>query len=136
MSIKQNQHNEHYHITQEEDIQNIELIEDEEDELCSKLSETVVDEANQIIAVLETITSELKDISPALIQEAVNQFLTPEDKQEMVDLYLKCFDELPNNNEIKLYVLHLMNDLCIPITRLPKDDIEEKDEGDGNTYLE
>lgn len=137
MSIKQNQHSEHYHITQEEDVKIVELIDDVEDDLCDKLSETVVDDANQIIVALETITSELRDIEPALIQEAVDQFLTPNDKQEMIDLYLKCFDNLPNDNEIKIYVLHLMNDLCIPITRLPKEDmVEEKDDGDGNTYIE
>ena len=120
MSIKQNQHNEHYHITQEEDIQNIELVDDDIDEISCQLEQSVVDEANEIIATLETITAELRDVNPSLIQEAVSQFLTPEDKKEMVDLYMKCFDELPNDNEIKLYVLHLLNTLCIPITRMPE----------------
>lgn len=124
MSIKQQDHSEHYHITQEEDIQNIELVDDSEDELCSKLDEAVVDDANNIIATLETITSELRDVNPALIQEVVNQFLTPQDKQEMIDLYMKTFDDLPNDNELKLYVLQLMNELCIPITRMPETIIE------------
>ena len=42
----------------------------------------------------------------------------------MIDLYLKCFDDLPNDNEIKLYVLHMFHTLCIEITRLPEDDME------------
>lgn len=120
MSIKQNQHRESYHITQEEDIQNIELVDDDIEEICCELEQSVVDDANNIIEMLETITAELRDVNPSLIQEAVNQFLTPNDKQEMVDLYMKCFDELPNDNEIKLYVLQMFNQLCIGITRMPE----------------
>lgn len=135
MSIKQNEHREAYHITDGDDYTNVELVDDDVDEITCKLEQSVVDDANEIIATLETITSELRDVNPSLVQEAVNQFLTPQDKQEMVDLYLKCFDELPNNNEIKLYVLQMFNQLCIPITRMPDEDIEEK-EDDGNTYIE
>lgn len=116
MSIKQIQHSENYHITNEDDYKNIE-IKDEIDELSCQLKDSIVDEANKIIKVLETITAELHGINPALIQEAVNQYLTIEDKQEMVDLYIKCFDDLPNNNEIKIYVLQMFHNLCIPITR-------------------
>ena len=49
-----------------------------------------------------------------------NNFLTYEDKQEIVDLYIKNFDCLPNNNEIKIYVLQMFHNLCIPITRSPE----------------
>ena len=133
MSLKQQEHSEHYHITNEDDYKNIEMVEDDEiDEISCKLEQSVVDDANEIILTLETITSELRDVNPSLIQEAVNQFLTPDDKQEMVDLYLKCFDELPNDNEIKLYVLQMFNSLCIPITRMPEIIKEE----DTNTYIE
>ena len=133
MSIKQNEHSENYHITNEDDYKNIEMVEDDEiEEISCKLEQSVVDEANEIILTLETITSELRDVNPSLIQEAVNQFLTHDDKQEMVDLYLKCFDELPNDNEIKLYVLQMFNNLCIPITRMPEIIKEE----DTNTYIE
>jgi len=133
MSLKQQEHLEHYHITNEDDYKNIEMVEDDEiEEISCKLEQSVVDDANEIILTLETITSELRDVNPSLIQEAVNQFLTPDDKQEMVDLYLKCFDELPNDNEIKLYVLQMFNSLCIPITRMPEIIKEE----DTNTYIE
>jgi hypothetical protein len=124
MSIKQNEHSEHYHITQEEDVRNIEVVDDDIDEISCQLEQSVVDEANNIISMLETITAELRDVNPALIQEAVNQFLTIEDKEEMIELYYKCFDELPNDNEIKLYVLQMFNQLCIPITRMA--DLEEE----------
>lgn len=133
MSIKQNQHNEHYHITNEDDYKNVEIVDDDIEEICCELEQSVVDEANNIISTLETITAELRDVNPAVIQEAVNQFLTIEDKHEMIDLYYKCFDKLPNDNEIKLYVLQMFNQLCIPITRLP--DLVEKND-DGNTYIE
>jgi len=133
MSIKQNQHNEHYHITNEDDYKNVEIVDDDIEEISCQLEQSVVDEANNIISTLETITAELRDVNPAVIQEAVNQFLTIEDKHEMIDLYYKCFDKLPNDNEIKLYVLQMFNQLCIPITRLP--DLVEKND-DGNTYIE
>tara|TARA_R110000868_G_scaffold257818_1_gene515066 strand:- start:5554 stop:5922 length:369 start_codon:yes stop_codon:yes gene_type:complete len=120
MSIKQNQHNEHYHITNEDDYKNVEIVDDDIEEISCQLEQSVVDDANEIIATLETITAELRDVNPSLIQEAVNQFLTPDDKKEMVDLYMKCFDELPNDNDIKLYVLQMFNQLCIPITRMPE----------------
>ena len=108
MSIKQTEHSDHYHITNEDDYKNIELVDDDDiEEISCQLEQSIVDEANEIIATLETITAELRDVNPSLIQEAVNQFLTPDDKKEMVDLYMKCFDELPNNNEIKLYVLQM-----------------------------
>lgn len=126
MSIKQNEHSEHYHITQEEDVRNIEVVDDDIDEISCQLEQSVVDEANNIISMLETITAELRDVNPALIQEAVNQFLTIEDKEEMIELYYKCFDELPNDNEIKLYVLQMFNQLCIPITRKPETIKEEE----------
>ena len=133
MSIKQMEHSEHYHITNEYDYKNIEL-EDEIDDLCCELKESVVDEANKIIEMLETITAELHGVNPALIREAVNQYLTPQDKKEMVDLYVKCFDELPNNSDIKIYVLQMFHNLCIPITRSPV--IIKENNDDGNTYIE
>ena len=133
MSIKQTEHSDHYHITNADDYTNIELLDDDDiEEISCQLEQSVVVEANEIISTLETITAELRDVNPSLIQEAVNQFLTPDYKKEMVDLYMKCFDELPNNNEIKLYVLQMFNQLCIPITRMP--DLVENN--DGNTYIE
>ena len=132
MSIKQQEHREAYHITDEDDYKKVELVDDDIEEISCQLEQSVVDDANEIIATLETITAELRDVNSSLIQEAVNQFLTPDDKKEMVDLYMKCFDELPNDNEIKLYVLQMFNQLCIPITRMP--DLVEND--DGNTYIE
>lgn len=116
MSIKEMEHSEHYHITDEDDYKNIDNI----DDLCCELKESTIDEVNQIIKMLETLTCELKNVNPAVIQEAVNNFLTYEDKQEIVDLYIKNFDCLPNNNEIKIYVLQMFHNLCIPITRSPE----------------
>jgi hypothetical protein len=123
MSLKQREQIEHYHISSEDDFKSIELVEDSEDELCQKLDEAVVDDANQIICALENIISELKDVPTALIQQVVDEMLTKEDKREMIDLYYKCFDNLPNDNELKLYVLHLFNQLCMPITRMPENKI-------------
>jgi hypothetical protein len=129
MSLKQTEHNEHYHITNEDDYKSVELVEDSEaeiDEITCELEQSVIDEANEIIITLEGITAELRDVNPALIQEAVNQFITPQDKKEMINLYMKCFDKLPNNHEIKLYVLQMFNQLCIPITRTPEPIKEEE----------
>jgi hypothetical protein len=126
MSLKQTEHNEHYHITNEDDYKSVELVDDDIDEITCELEQSVIDEANEIIATLEGITAELRDVNPALIQEAVNQFITPQDKKEMINLYMKCFDKLPNNHEIKLYVLQMFNQLCIPITRTPEPIKEEE----------
>ena len=129
MSLKQTEHSQHYHITNEDDYKSVELVEDSEteiDEITCELEQSVIDDANEIIATLETITAELRDVNPALIQEAVNQFITPQEKKEMIKLYMKCFDKLPNNHEIKLYVLQMFNQLCIPITRTPETIKEEE----------
>lgn len=120
------EHSQHYHITNEDDYKSVELVDDDIDEITCELEQSVIDEANEIIATLEGITAELRDVNPALIQEAVNQFITPQDKKEMINLYMKCFDKLPNNHEIKLYVLQMFNQLCIPITRTPEPIKEEE----------
>jgi hypothetical protein len=126
MSLKQREQIEHYHITNEDDYKSVELVDDDIDEITCELEQSVIDEANQIIITLEGITAELRDVNPALIQEAVNQFLTPQDKEEMINLYMKCFNNLPNNHEIKIYVLQMFNQLCIPITRKPETIKEEE----------
>lgn len=126
MSLKQREQIEHYHITNEDDYKSVELVDDDIDEITCELEQSVIDEANQIITTLEGITAELRDVNPSLIREAVNQFLTPQDKEEMINLYMKCFNNLPNNHEIKIYVLQMFNQLCIPITRKPETIKEEE----------
>ena len=121
MSIKQNEHREAYHVTNQDDYENIVLgkteeaeeKKEEEDEEYDEVNE----EANQIITALEDIMSELKGVDKKDIQEVVNTILTDEDKQELNKLYYTFFHDLPNNNSIKVYVLHLFNELCMPITR-------------------
>ena len=83
------------------------------DETTSTLTEK--DEVNEIITALENIIDEVKDVEPQIIKQVVNEFLSEEDINEMKSVYHSCFDEIPNNNPLKLYVLHLFNILQIPI---------------------
>lgn len=99
-------------------IDNIEIKEEEEIQLNQ--------EAQEIISALEGIVSELADVDTSLIYEAVNSFLSKEDIDEMKNIYSNCFDNVPNENQVKQYVLYLFNVLQIPITR----EVE-----DGNEYL-
>jgi predicted house-cleaning noncanonical NTP pyrophosphatase (MazG superfamily) len=114
MSIKQNEHREAYHITDQEDYDNLEEKKEEEEE---EEYDEVNEEANQIITALENIMAELKGVDKKDIQEVVDTILNEEDKQELYKLYYTFFHDLPNNNSIKVYVLHLFNELCMPITR-------------------
>ena len=120
MSIKQNEHREAYHVTNQDDYENIILGKTEEAEKKEEEDEEydeVNEEANQIITALEDIMSELKGVDKKDIQEVVDTILNEEDKQELYKLYYTFFHDLPNNNSIKVYVLHLFNELCMPITR-------------------
>lgn len=88
---------------------------------CPEIKEEICDidrnTVHEIISTLETIVGELKDIDPEIIKQAVDEFLSEEDIEEMISIYHKCFDKYPNNNDIKIYVLHLFNTLQIPIYR-------------------
>ena len=88
---------------------------------CPEIKEEICDidrnTVHEIISTLETIVGELKDIDPDIIKQAVDEFLSEEDIEEMISIYHKCFDKYPNNNDIKIYVLHLFNTLQIPIYR-------------------
>ena len=145
MSIKQNEHREAYHVTNQDDYENIILGKTEEAEKKEEEDEEydeVNEEANQIITALEDIMSELKGVDKKDIQEVVNTILTDEDKQELYKLYYTFFHDLPNNNSIKVYVLHLFNELCMPITRNTDEfkaliikrckELEKQDEGDSS----
>lgn len=128
MSIKQMEHSEQYCIYNSDEYKSVELVEDEKtdeevEETINKLEETYINDANEIISALENIVSELKDVPTPLIQQVVDEMITQEDKNEMMDMYFKCFDNLPNDNEIKIYVLYLFNQLCMPITRKPENKI-------------
>jgi hypothetical protein len=122
MSKKQNEHNEAYHITDQNDYEKVfekeeEVKEEKKEEEPEEEYDEVGKEANEIINTLEEIMYELKDVKKSDIQEVVETILTDDDKQELYSLYYKFFHDLPNNNSIKIYVLHLFNELCMPIKR-------------------
>jgi len=91
-------------------------------EEIAEIDESDVNTAHEIIATLEGIVGELNDIDPLLIKQAVDEFLSQDDINEMVSVYHKCFDKYPNNNAVKQYVLHLFNMLYIPIYRYGQDE--------------
>lgn len=93
-------------------------------ELKQEINEADKETAQEIIATLEGIVGDLKDTDPMLIKQAVDEFLSQEDIDEMVSIYHQCFDKYPNNNDIKQYVLHLFNMLFIPIYRYGEEDNE------------
>jgi hypothetical protein len=118
MSKKQTEHNEAYHITNQNDYEKVfEKEEEKKEEEPEEEYDEVSKEANEIINTLEEIMYELKDVKKSDIQEVVETILTDDDKQELYSLYYKFFHDLPNNNSIKIYVLHLFNELCMPIKR-------------------
>jgi hypothetical protein len=118
MSKKQTEHNEAYHITNQNDYEKVfEKEEEKKEEEPEEEYDEVSKEANEIINTLEEIMYELKDVKKSDIQEVVETILTDDDKQELYSLYYKFFHDLPNNNSIKIYVLHLFNELCMPIRR-------------------
>jgi len=120
MSKKQTEHNEAYHITNQNDYDKVfekEEKEEKKEEEENEIFDEVGKEANAIINTLEEIMYELKDVKKSDIQEVVDTILTDNDKQELYSLYYKFFHDLPNNNSIKIYVLHLFNELCMPIKR-------------------
>lgn len=90
-------------------------------EEVNEIEDSDVRTAQEIIATLEGIVGDLKHTDPSLIQQAVDQFLSKEDIDEMVTIYHNCFDKYPNNNSIKQYVLHLFNMLYIPIYKVLED---------------
>ena len=140
MSIKQNEHREAYHITNQNDYDSVVLEKDEEQE--EKKEEEEEDEydecdaeANLIITTLENIMKELDGLDKKDIKHVVDTILSEKDKQELYNLYFSMFHDLPDNNSIKIYVLHLFNEICMPIKRnteefnaLLKKCIEEENE--------
>ena len=147
MSIKQNEHREAYHITNQNDYDSVVLEKDEEQE--EKKEEEEEDEydecdaeANLIITTLENIMKELAKavllrafLDKKDIKHVVDTILSEKDKQELYNLYFSMFHDLPDNNSIKIYVLHLFNEICMPIKRnteefnaLLKKCIEEENE--------
>ena len=121
MSKKQTEHNEAYHITNQNDYDKVFEKKEEKEEKKEEEPEPEYDEvgkeANAIINTLEEIMSELNGVDKKDIQKVVDEMLTDNDKQELYSLYYKFFHDLPNNNSIKIYVLHLFNELCMPIKR-------------------
>jgi len=120
MSKKQTEHNEAYHITNQNDYDKVFEKKEEKEEKKEEEPEEydeVGKEANAIINTLEEIMSELNGVDKKDIQKVVDEMLTDNDKQELYSLYYKFFHDLPNNNSIKIYVLHLFNELCMPIKR-------------------
>ena len=144
MSIKENEINESYHITNQDDFNkmmlgNNTLEKKEEEEEEEEEEDEVNHETKLIIGALEDIMSELKGVKPEDIEEVVKTILTDDDKSEIINLYYGLFHDLPNNNSIKIYVLHLLNTLYIPIVRnttefneLYKKQIEKNNEYEGD----
>jgi hypothetical protein len=81
--------------------------------------EDISKEVSEIITVLESITNDICLEDPDLVKQSVDEFLSQDDIAEMIALYESCFSQIPNNNQVKQYVLHLFHILQIPITRTP-----------------
>jgi NADH:ubiquinone oxidoreductase subunit E len=133
MSIKQKSHLQAYYNVPKESEQQPDELADEFNTVVNILTdhiekneiieneiienEIISTEATQIINALEDIMSELKHVKKEDIKTVVDTILTQNDKNEIINLYYTFFDKLPNENTIKIYVLHLMTTLCIPIMK-------------------
>lgn len=117
MNKKQNDHGDHYHITDEDDLHNVfnENIQDNLEELT--ITDEPTAEPDDIIKYLESLVSVIGDVSRDEMQAVVEQSISSNEINNLTDIYHELFDDVPNNDNLKLYVLNLFNKLCIPIVR-------------------